>query len=86
MSSVTISKISYVNKEDSCHYDAFYQETNYINDDATIVHFTKNTQLLKLTNIMQENGEQVYFGETRFDAQKMQMQDFYERMNKRFGG
>lgn len=86
MNSVTISKISYINKEDIGHYDAIYKEAKHTNDEATVFHITKNSPLLKLINISHESGVQVFFGETRFDAHKVQMQSFYERMNKRFGG
>lgn len=62
-----------------------YKEYNRLNDDPRGLHTRKQIPTLKIVNISQKEGAGVrYTGETIFNVQKEQMQEFYQRVNRRF--
>lgn len=89
MKQLTISKTTFVQSSPNYQFEkkVFYRGYKLFSEDSTSMQIEKQIPTLKIVNVSQKQGNGIcYIGETVFNAQKEHMQDFYERMNRRFGG
>lgn len=84
-----ISKTAVTLPSSNCQFTkkVFYRGYKTLSDGSTSMQSERDIPSLKIVNVSQKEGNGIcYIGETVFNVQKEHMQNFYERMNKRFGG
>lgn len=66
---------------------ALYKGYTIFSDETTMFNTPNNKHTINIVNVTQNNqNANEYSGNTILNLKNIEMQNFYERMNKRFGG